>query len=204
MDLHLGFIASSRGSNVCAILDEIQRGWLDADAKVIISNNPLAPVLRVGRERNLPVVCASSKTSLDRDGVILEALKTYDVNLVVLAGYLKKVGPEIIENFPQRILNIHPSLLPKYSGEGMYGMHIHEAVIHSSDHESGATVHLVTEEYDCGRILAQYKVPRYERDSAETLAERVLRVEHVLYSQTLRDIQRGIIDLDNGSALSPI
>jgi phosphoribosylglycinamide formyltransferase-1 len=195
MKLHLGFLASHRGSNVRSILDEIESGRLEAYAKIIISNNPNAPVLDLGRDRGIPNCCLNEKNAGNIDDAILEALKSHGVNLLVLAGYMKKVRKKIIEAYPNLILNIHPSLLPKYGGEGMHGRRVHEAVINSDDMESGATVHIVTEEYDKGRTLSQYKVPRYERDTAETLAERVLRIEHVLYPQTLRDIQRGLISL---------
>ena len=196
MELRLGFLASHTGSNVHAILDRIADGSLPAHAQVIISNNENAPVLELGRERNIPSFCLNEHTTLDLEGAILETLRNYEVNLVVLAGYLKKLGGSVIDAYHDRVLNIHPSLLPRHGGKGMYGLRVHEAVIRSRDKESGATVHLVNEEYDQGRILAQYKVPVYERDTPQTLAERVLGIEHVLYSQTLRNIQQGIITLD--------
>lgn len=196
MKLQLAFLASHKGSNVRSMVDEIKGGELKADARVIISNNPNAPVLELAKERNIPNFCLNKNNAENLDERILETLRNYKVNLVVLAGYMKKLEYKVIEAYPNRILNIHPALLPKYGGKGMYGMHVHEAVINSGDIESGATVHIVNEEYDKGRILAQYKVPRYERDTAETLAERVLRIEHILYPQTLVAIQRGIISLD--------
>lgn len=196
MELKLGFLASHMGSNVEAILNKIEAGELEASTKVIISNNQNASVLDLGRNRNIPDYCLNKKNIEDPNEAILEALQRHDVNLVVLAGYMKKLEYNIMQAYPNRILNIHPALLPNYGGKGMYGMYVHEAVIESDDVESGATIHMVTIEYDRGRIVAQYKVPRYERDTAETLAERVLRIEHVLYPQTLRDIQKGIINLD--------
>ncbi|MGC9310700.1 MAG: formyltransferase family protein [Candidatus Aenigmatarchaeota archaeon] len=144
----------------------------------------------------MPHYCLNRNNTENLDETILSVLTEHEVNLVVLAGYMKKVGPSVIDAYPNKILNIHPALLPKYGGEGMYGMKVHEAVINSDDKESGATVHIVTSEYDTGRILAQYKVPRYERDNPETLSERVLGVEHVLYPQVLKDIQNGVISLD--------
>ncbi len=196
MDLQLGFFASHRGSNVAAILTAIERGDLDAQPKILICNNPDAPVLSLAQRKNIPAYCLNQKNTEQLDDVTLALLRDHGVNLVVLAGYLQKVGPQIISAYSNRMINIHPALLPKYGGKGMYSLKVHEAVIKSEDTESGATVHLVTAEYDEGRILAQYKVPRYVRDTAETLAERVLGVEHVLYPQTLREIQRGIILLD--------
>ena len=196
MELHLGFLASHNGSNVRSILDYISSEELEAYPKVIISNNPDAHVLDLGIERKVTVFCLNKRNSKDLDTKILEVLQRYDVNLVILAGYMKRLGKKVLEAYPNRVLNIHPALLPKYGGKGMYGMNVHQAVIDSSDTESGATIHLVDEKYDHGRIISQYKVPRFEKDTVETLAERVLRVEHVLYPQTLMDIQRGIISLD--------
>ena len=109
---------------------------------------------------------------------------------------MKPVGVKVIEAFPNRILNIHPALLPKYGGKGMFGINVHNAVIASNDRESGATVHLVNEKYDEGRILAQCRVPRYREDTAKTLRDRVLKAEHKLYSEVLRDISKEVIDLD--------
>ncbi|MBU0667255.1 MAG: phosphoribosylglycinamide formyltransferase [Nanoarchaeota archaeon] len=196
MKLNLGFLASHRGSNVEAILDNIKLGTLDAIAKVIISNNQHASVLTLGKNRNIPVYCFNATNTKCPDEKILETLTKHEVNLIILAGYMKLLGCEIINAYPNKILNIHPSLLPKHGGKGMYGLQVHKAVINSEDVESGATIHLVTENYDRGRILAQYKIPRYKTDTPETLAGRVLKVEHILYSQTLMDIQRGVINLD--------
>jgi len=196
MELYLGFLASHRGSNVEAILNAIEKGDLEAYAKVVISNNSDAPVLKLAKERGMPAYCLNKSNTKNLDYAILDVLANYRVNLVVLAGYMKKVGEAVLTAYRNRILNIHPALLPKYGGKGMYGMNVHKAVINSTDKESGATVHIVTAGYDEGRILAQYKVPRYELDTPETLADRVLRIEHVLYSQVLRDIQKGIISLD--------
>ncbi len=160
MELHLGFLASGRGSNVRSILAEIENGKLEAYPKVIISNNLKAPVLDLGEKSGIPNYCLNNKNISNIDNEILETLRSYEVNVIVLAGYMKKLGHKIIQAYSNRILNIHPALLPKYGGKGMYGMHVHEAVINSDDIESGATIHTVTEEYDKGRILAQYKVPR--------------------------------------------
>ena len=199
MELNLAFFASHGGSNVKAILDNIENSLLDANPRIIISNNLGAGVLKLAKERNIPYYCLNRKNfepygSLD--DAILEILKKYDVNLVLLAGYMRQVSNRIIKIYKNRILNIHPSLLPKFGGEGMYGMNVHQAVIQSREIESGATVHLVNEEYDQGKILKQYKVPRFSKDSVLSLANRVLLVEHVLYSQVLQEIKFGLIDLD--------
>jgi len=196
MELNLGFMVSGRGSNFKAILDYIDRDKLDASANVLISSDPNARALATAKARRMPFYCLNLDNTEKLDEAIVQTLDRHGVNLVVLAGYIKKVGHPVLEAYRNKILNIHPALLPKYGGEGMYGMKVHEAVIASGDTESGATIHLVTEEYDAGEILARYTVPRFANDTPETLARRVLSIEHVLYPQTLIDIQEGIISLD--------
>ncbi len=200
MDLNLGFFASHKGSGVKAILENIENGSLEAKPKVIISNNLHAPVLNIAQDNGIPHYCMNTKTYPSKfnslDDAVLGILSLHDVNLIILAGYMKHVSGEIINAYRNRILNIHPALLPKYGGKGMYGRYVHEAVLRSDDNESGATVHVVSSVYDEGRILAQCKVPRYPNDTVETLSDRVLQFEHILYSQVLRDIKLGLIDLD--------
>ncbi|VVB78142.1 Phosphoribosylglycinamide formyltransferase [uncultured archaeon] len=198
MELKLGFLASGNGSNVKAILENITNGKLDAKAKVIISNNSGAGVHEVSKSFGIPFCLINKKTveKYDLDRVITDTLEYYDVNLVVLAGYMKQLGFEVINAYKNRILNIHPALLPKYGGAGMYGHLVHDAVIAGDDSKSGVTVHIVDELYDHGKILRQMTVPRYFEDNSNTLSERVLEVEHVLYTQVLRDIQRDFIKLD--------
>jgi len=118
------------------------------------------------------------------------------VDTVVLAGYMKQIGPETLAAYGGRMLNIHPALLPKFGGRGMYGRRVHEAVLNAGEKVTGVTVHLVDDVYDHGRVLAQCEVPVHEEDTADSLAERVLREEHRLYSETLRRIAAGEIVLE--------
>ncbi|MBI2045207.1 phosphoribosylglycinamide formyltransferase [Candidatus Pacearchaeota archaeon] len=196
MELRLGFLSSHNGTLVRAIVNEIKSGELEAQAKVVISNNLNSQVLEFSRASKIPNYCINSKNSVNPEEAILEKLKEHEVNLLLCAGYMKKVEDIIIKAYNNRILNIHRALLPKYGGEGMWGRAVHEAVIASNDSETGATVHIVNSNYDSGRIIAQYKVPRYKNDTPETLEKRVLKIECVIYSQVLRDIQQGLIDLD--------
>ncbi len=195
MQLSLGFFASGRGSNVEAIVSAIKKRELKAEPKVIICNKPDAQVLELGQRERIPSYCLNTSNTANLEQEIVRVLKKHGVNLIVLAGYIKKIGLEIIEAFPDSILNIHPSLLPEYGGKNMYGMAVHEAVIGSGDDVSGATVHLVNKKYDDGRILSQGIVQVKEGDTAEALAERVLGIEHILYPLTLRYIQEGKICL---------
>jgi len=123
-------------------------------------------------------------------------LEKHRVNLIVLAGYMKKLGPKTLARYRGRVVNIHPALLPKFGGKGMFGHHVHDAVIAAGEKESGATVHIADEEYDRGRILAQKRVPVMPDDTSESLAARVLEVEHELYAETLQRIAKGEIKLE--------
>lgn len=168
--------ASGGGSNLGSLLTAL-RGSPLAQVVVVLSNRADAGALE--RARNAGV--AAETFANFRDGAEwLERLQRHGTQLIVLAGYLKLVPPEVIAQFRGRIINIHPALLPKFGGPGMYGHRVHEAVIAAGDQQSGATVHLVDEEYDRGAILAQAIVPVAPGDTADTLAARVLRAEHQL------------------------
>ncbi|MGH8120249.1 MAG: phosphoribosylglycinamide formyltransferase [Gammaproteobacteria bacterium] len=196
--LRLGFLVSGRGSNLQAILQACRDGRLKATPAVVISNNTDSGALALARDAALPAYHLSSKTHPDPkilDRTITAILQKHEVDLVVLAGYMKKLGPITLRAYRNRILNIHPSLLPNHGGQGMYGMAVHEAVLRAGEKETGATVHLVDGEYDTGRILAQRRVPVRRDDTAAALAARVLETEHELYVEVLRGIIDGEIKL---------
>jgi len=198
MKLRLGFLASHMGSNLQAIIDARRAGWLVADLCVVICNNSQAQALRRARGAGIATRHLSSHTHPSEealDAAILETLREHEVNLVVLAGYMRKLGPRTLAHYRGRVLNIHPALLPKFGGPGMYGARVHEAVLAAQEKESGATIHLVSEEYDQGPIIAQSRVAVLPSDTAESLAARVLEVEHALYPETLARIARGEIEL---------
>lgn len=184
-----------------AIINACKAGRLNAAAAVVISNNGDSRALERAKSEGIPGYYLSGKTHPDPDDLdkaILDTLIRHKVDIVALAGYMKKLGPKTLSYFRGRILNIHPALLPKYGGKGMYGIHVHEAVLAAGEKESGVTVHLVDEEYDRGPILAQVRVPVMPDDTPETLAERVLVQEHILYSATLQRIATGDILLKKG------
>ncbi len=196
--LKLGFLASHNGSNMQAIIDAIKQGRLDAEARVVISNNSQAFALERARREGIPCYHISSKhypNEEDLDQAIVDTLIKYEVDTVVLAGYMKKVGSRVLNHFKNRVLNIHPALLPKFGGKGMYGMNVHKAVLEAGEKFSGCTVHLVDEIYDHGRILGQAVVPVEPNDTVESLAQRVLEQEHKLYPEILQKIARGEIIL---------
>lgn len=196
--LNLGFLASHNGSNVQAIIDACRNGRLKASPSVVISNNSAATVLQRARREGIPTHHLSRRTHPlpeDLDTAILDVLTGNGVDLVVLAGYMRLLGHKTVSRFRGHILNTHPSLLPRYGGEGMYGLRVHEAVLAAGDVITGATIHQVDEEYDLGPILAQRKIPVLQEDTAETLQRRVLKCEHELYIETLQRISAGQIKL---------
>jgi len=196
--LRLGFLASHGGSNVQVIIDACGSGTLDAEPCVLVSNNSDAPVMARARAAGIATYHLSSHTHPDPsllDDAILEALTRHGAALIVLAGYMKKIGPRTLARYRGLVLNIHPALLPKFGGQGMYGRRVHEEVLAAGDRVTGVTVHLADEEYDRGPILAQREVPVVRGDTVDSLAARVLEAEHMLYVETLARIARGEIRL---------
>ena len=194
----LGFLASHNGTNMQSIINACRRGRLAAQPVVVISNNGSSGALERAENEGIPAYHIGSRTFPepdDLDRAICETLKRHEVDLVILAGYMKRLGPRTLAEFRGRIINIHPSLLPKYGGRGMYGEKIHEAVLAAGDTETGVTVHLVNEDYDAGPVLAQVKIAVREGDTARSLADRVLAVEHETYVDTLARILSGDITL---------
>ena len=188
--LNIAVFGSGRGSNFRAILKAIEDGKIaDARIVVVLSNNSGAGILEIARTHGIPSIHLSRSQFAAEDEFVttlLQKLSEHGVNFVVLAGYVKRLHPRVIQKYRNRIINIHPALLPKYGGEGMYGMHVHEAVIAAGDTVSGATVHIVDEEYDHGPIVLQKEVPVDPNDTPEMLAARVLRVEHQIYPEAIR------------------
>ena len=201
--LSLGVFASGKGSNFQAIARAVQDGNLDAEIKLLLTNNPEAGALAFARSRDIPAAVVNSRDFEDRDAFIeamLSALKSHDIRWIALAGYMKKVPPEVIQAYPNRIFNIHPALLPSFGGKGMYGHHVHEAVLRQGCKVTGVTVHLVDQNYDRGPIVAQHCVPVQEGDTPEILAARVLKSEHRIYWQTLQLAAEGRIEVKDGVA----
>ena len=195
---NLGFFASGRGTNMQAVVDACNSGMLAAKPVVVISNSSDSEALARARREKIPAYHFSSKTHSDPfqlDDTILAALQLHRTDLVILAGYLKRLGEKTLAAFQGRVINIHPALLPKHGGAGMYGAHVHQAVIEAGDRETGVTIHLVDREYDHGQILAQCRVAVLEDDTAETLAARVLLKEHTFLVETLQRIVDGEIVL---------
>ncbi len=197
--LRLGLLSSHGGTNMQAIIEACSSGRLGARVCVAISNNSGSMALQRARREGIPRYHLSSQTHPDPealDDAILGTLEDHGVNLVILAGYMKLLGPKTVSRFRARTLNIHPALLPKFGGRGLYGMAVHRAVLAAGEKVTGVTIHLADERFDDGPIVAQARVPVLEGDTADSLSRRVLRREHRFYVETLQRIQRGEIDLD--------
>lgn len=181
-----------------AIIDACEDGRIPASPSLLICNNPSTFAATRARQSGLEVEILNGKTHPDPDDLdtaIRDALLAHHIDLVVLAGYMKRIGPRTLSAFANRILNIHPSLLPKFGGRGMYGLRVHEAVIRSGEIETGATVHLINENYDEGLILQQRSIPVHSHDTTESLQQRALELEHSLYPDTISRIAKGEIVL---------
>ena len=200
--MNIGVFASGRGSNFQAILNAIQQDILPARVTLVVSNKGDAGALEIARTHSLPALHLSHKQFSDEAlfaSAMLDALTKHDVQVIALAGYLKKVPSLIVREYRNRILNIHPALLPSFGGPGMYGHFVHEAVIASGAKFSGATVHLVDEDYDRGPIVLQKIVPVEERDTPETLAAKVLRIEHEIYPLALKAFAENRVTINERS-----
>ena len=208
--MKIGILASGSGTNLQAIIDACKTGELRAEVSVIISNNSSSGALERGRQHGISTMHLSLVTHrnpLDLDRAMHDALRSHGVDYVLLAGYMKKLGGRTLSAFENRILNIHPALLPSFGGKGMFGIRVHEAVLKAGARMSGATVHLVTERYDEGPILNQRSVSVIESDSAALLQKRVLAVEHALFVETIQNLQSGrtaIFDAFGPAIVRPI
>jgi phosphoribosylglycinamide formyltransferase 1 len=183
----LGVLVSGRGSNLRALVDAYSRGELAAPVVVVISNNPQAAALLLARAKGIATAHINRKTHEDSGAAMLACLYEHEVDLVVLAGYLERLDPRIVSAYHGRCINIHPAPLPRFGGQGMYGEHVHRAVLEAGVPLSGPTVHRVTDEYDQGEILAHQPVPVRPGDDPAKLAARVLVAEHELLWRVVRD-----------------
>jgi phosphoribosylglycinamide formyltransferase-1 len=168
-----------------AIVDACKAGRLNARVCLVISNNSGAMALQRAKNEGIPSFHFSAQTS---EQSLLDTLREHEIQLIFLAGYLKKIGPSILEAYEGNIYNIHPSLLPKYGGKGMYGINVHKAVLAAGEKETGVTIHRVDAGYDTGAIIAQRRLPVHEDDTPETLAARVLKQEHIFIVEILEKI----------------
>jgi len=173
-------ISAGRGSNFEAIMQRVASGELNAECISLITFKN-GKATEVAAKYNVPI-------RLIEGDNLFEILQSENPNLIVLSGYMRKIPENILERFENKIINIHPALLPSFGGKGCYGIHVHEKAIEAGVKITGATVHFVTKDYDAGKIIAQVAVPVLPNDTPEILAERVLKEEHNIYWQVIRDL----------------
>jgi len=181
----IAVFASGRGSNLEALL----RGQQESSYQIslVIVSKEKAHALEIARINKIAFLVLDKPRFTDTTE-LLSTLNSYKIDFICLAGFLWKIPSYLIKSFPDRIVNIHPSLLPKFGGKGMYGMKVHEAVIAQKETVSGITIHLVNEEYDKGRVLFQKKIDVLENESAASLAARILILEHTYFPMVVRDL----------------
>lgn len=190
MSMKLALFVSGTGSNARTIIDRFQAHPEDGvEIALLVSNKPSAKALLMAAERNVPTLVLNRKEFYETEH-LLQQLAAFEVDFIALAGFLWLIPPYLVEAFPQRMLNIHPALLPDYGGKGMYGANVHRAVKANGEKESGITIHYVNEAYDEGDYVFQAAVRLEEDDSPEKIAERVLRLEHANYWRILRELAR--------------
>ena len=187
--------ASGRGSNLEALFEALA-DRADAAIVLVASDRADAPALERARRRGVPTAVVPPEA----ESSIVDLLERERVDWIVLAGYLKRIPPDVVRRWRNRILNIHPALLPAHGGRGMYGERVHRAVLAAGDTRTGASVHLVDEEYDRGPVVARREVPVLPGDTPATLAARVLEVEHRLLPEVILAAIEGRIRVDGGRA----
>jgi phosphoribosylglycinamide formyltransferase-1 len=205
--MNVAVFCSGSGSNLQALLDAESQGDLAAKVALVISNRKKAVGLERARRAGKDAVHLSPGAfEQDREyaRALLALLRLYDIDLICLAGYLKMLPSAVVKAYAGRILNIHPAPLPQFGGPGMYGHHVHEAVLKAGVSESGPTIHFVDEEYDHGPTIAHTPVPVLPDDSPESLAERVLAQEHRLYPRVVAAVARGAVRLENGQVVGEL
>jgi phosphoribosylglycinamide formyltransferase-1 len=194
--MKLGFLASNSGSSLRAIVAAIEAGALAAEARLVVSNKSGSPALVFAAEHGISTRIIPTVRSPERaDERLEQAMIAAEVDLVILSGYLRKLGPRTLARYRNRVLNIHPALLPRHGGPGMYGRRVHEAALAAGDTISGATVHLVDEDYDHGEAIARVEVPVLPDDGPADLERRVMTAEPKLFVETLQRLVAGTLQL---------
>lgn len=178
----LVIFASGRGSNARAIIDYFKSNP-DVVVSAIVSNKPNAGVLDIAREENIPTYIVDKETF--NNGELLTSLNKINPTFIILAGFLWRIPSDIVSAFPEQIVNIHPALLPKYGGKGMYGDHVHNAVLAAGEKETGITIHYVDEVYDNGSKLLQAHCVVHQDDSVSDVANRIHKLEHFFFPRTI-------------------
>ena len=185
----IAVFASGTGSNFINIVDKINQFKLNAEVVLLISNNPGSGSVKFAIKNNINVKIINKFRCKEENNINLKyklSLKENKIDLILLAGFMKKIPVDIIKIYENKILNIHPSLLPDYGGKGFYGMNVHNAIFNSKEKFSGATVHYVNERYDKGPILIQKKIDIQDCNSPDEIATKVLKVEHEIFPEAVK------------------
>lgn len=199
MSKRIAVLCSGGGTNLQALIDAVEAGEIDGQIVLVLANASKAFALERARKHSIPAEFVSKKQAGSDEAfndIILQKLKDAQVELVVLAGYLPILGGQVVRTYEHRIINIHPALIPAFCGFGMYGHHVHEAVLAYGAKISGATTHFVDEQVDHGGIIMQRSVPVLEGDTPDTLAERVLTVEHQILPESVKLFCAGKLGVD--------
>ena len=205
--LNIAVLASGNGSSFQVLIDRNAEGLLHVNLPLLIGNNSGAFVFERARKHAIAAVhCAPSHFADETQytNALFAALETYQIDCIVCAGYMKKIPAPVIRQFQNRIINIHPGLLPAFGGKGMYGKYVHEAVLSYGAKLSGITIHFVDEEYDHGPIIFQATVPVLNTDNAGSLAARVLTLEHAWYWRVIEAIAQGHITVEGRKVMGII
>lgn len=192
MPIKIAIFASGSGTNAENLAQYFKQNPL-VSVEAVFSNNPKAGVIDKMKKYDVPVYLFTKQEF--EEGIIVHKLRNLHIDYVVLAGFLWLLPPYFISSFPQKIINIHPSLLPKYGGKGMYGQYVHKAVIQNNEIKSGISVHLVSEIYDEGPIIAQFETTVTPDDTAESLAQKIHALEHLHFPKVLADFFAGNISM---------
>ena len=196
--IRIGVLASGGGTNLQAIIDACESGEIDGDVVVVISNVPEAFALERAKKHGIDAFAFPHKgiTREDHEKDVIDCLEQHQVDLVVLAGYLRMLTPVMINKYAGRMMNTHPALLPSFGGKGMHGLNVHQAVLDCGCKVSGCTIHFVTLDVDGGQIILQRAVPVQENDSAEMLQERILKEEHKLLPRAIQLFAQGKLKIE--------
>jgi len=197
--IKIGVLVSGGGTNLQAIIDATEKGEINGEVVLVISSKKDAYSLERARKHGIEGIYIGRKNFPDNEAfskAMADELEKRGIMLVCMAGFLKKLSPDFIKRFKERIMNIHPALLPLFGGEGLYGHYVHETVLNYGVKVSGCTVHFVDEEYDRGPIILQRAVPVMEGDTPESLAARILKEEHKIYPQAIRLFSEGKLKIE--------
>ncbi|NLZ52031.1 MAG: phosphoribosylglycinamide formyltransferase [Thermoanaerobacteraceae bacterium] len=197
--MRLGVLVSGGGSNLQSIIDHCNSGYLSAEVVIVISSKESVYALERAKRHNISSTVVQPKNFKTKEAYedeLIKKLKFYNVDLVVLAGYVKVLSPHFVSTFQGKIMNIHPSLIPAFCGEGFYGEKVHKAALDYGVKITGVTVHFVDEGADTGPIILQKAVPVMDGDTPESLAKRVLQEEHKIYPEAIKLFAEGRLKID--------